>query len=173
MKKYGFLVTLLLVGVVMLQAQELTNTYKKMGILLRYPSNYTISGESFDDGVFVFNCDINNDDLSCATFSITEDNSFLFLNEEELQVACEMGIAACATELKTMYSNLKGGEFRYENTNGCIKVSQAIKANIFGTPMIGKIYMIIKGNKNICVLLQAENAYYLKELNSIYKSLSF
>lgn len=174
MKKYGFLVSLLLfIGIAISQAQELTNIYKKMGVLVRFPSNYTITDESFADGVFVFNCQVKNDDLSCITFSIQEDDSFLFLNEYETKIECEAGINACAEELASIYSNLKRGEIRYDNSNECTRVSQAIKANIFGTSMIGKIYMIVKGNKIMCVLLQAENASYLNELNSIYKALRF
>ncbi|MBR5983659.1 MAG: zinc ribbon domain-containing protein [Bacteroidales bacterium] len=159
---------------------NLNNTYYNVYISFKYPSNYKITDEEYnEDGEISLNCEIKGDDLSIITITCGIDESLSFYDAQDYNEICKEA-------LKSINEGFRSGMYVYGYDN--VKISGMSRktignyfsgyyndftAEVYSNPIKGYIFVGTYGNTYVTIFAQAENDKYLRQLDDILKTLEY
>ena len=142
-------------------------TYSNMFITMKYPDTYKITDEEVTEDGFDFCCEIKNDDISMVQISIMvldED-----IDDDLKDMALSMGAEAMKSELENndLYHNVKCSSTKKVTKGRYTGYGVTFSATLMSFPIQGECFMAFSGSRLLALVMQAENASYLRQLNEI------
>ena len=156
--------------------QQLSKTFTWNGFKMNYPSNYIITDKEYDPEVgYSFVCEID-DDESLSMITVVFDDLGEFIDESTTAVKQEGCIEGLEEGLSAMREALSNSTFKstpiMKNTSLSYPNAYCdFSYTMFGIQVQGKGVMYFKGKYLIMYFIQAENSTYIKELESIAKTI--
>ena len=148
-------------------------TYSNKYITMKYPDTYKITDEVEAGDEFDFCCEIKNDDLSMIQVSIVFFDDMDDLDDETKDLARSMGIEVMKDELlnNDTYENVSCSSIKKVTKGRNSGKGFTFTASIMDIPLQGEGFLAFSGNKMLFLIMQADNATYLGQLNEIAKGM--
>ena len=143
-------------------------TYSNQYISFKYPDTYKITDEEVTSEGYDLCCELKSDDISMVQISIMD------FDEEDLdndlkELALSIGAEAMKSEIENneLYRNVRCSSVEKVTKGRNTGYGLTFSATLMSFPIQGECFMAFSGDRLLALVMQAENASYLRELNQI------
>ena len=148
-------------------------TYSNRFITFSYPDTYRITDVVDGGDEYDLCCEIKGDDLATINFSMTDSEDFLYLDQDEKDMALKYGAMSMKEEFtgNDYYSGLKCTEIKKIKKGNYTGFGFTFTATVITLKIQGECFITCHGATLLATVAQAETTNYMSQLNEIISSI--